>query len=177
MGKWWLRMMQLWAGGGTGQQLSGWCLCCCASCAACLRGVMASESQAAGGQSDCAVQAGVASQDKWWVWHRSCWGIRTLGSGRRWSHQICWANMAGLLWVWAVMPPTSSPLQRAGFAERCCQQHQQQPPPTYMEGKILSWIHGIKAWLSWVIESFWVWRIVKHMPEKGKIKTFFFFLM
>lgn len=37
------------AGGGTGQKLSGWCLCCRASHAPWLRGVMASEPRGAGG--------------------------------------------------------------------------------------------------------------------------------
>lgn len=71
-------------------------LCCCASHAPQLRGVMASESQGAAGQCDHAAPARATPQDKWWGWQGSCWGIRALGSGRRWSHQICWGKQS---WV------------------------------------------------------------------------------
>lgn len=139
---------RLEAGGGTDQQLSGWWLSCCASCARWLRGVMASESQGAGEQFNYGVQARDTPQDQRQVWHRCCWGIKTLGSGRRWSHQICRGKHS---WVTLLMScptaPTTSPARVQSSLRDAVSSTNSSPPSVYMEGK--SWLGFvvIKTWL------------------------------
>lgn len=115
-----------------------------------------SDSQGLGEQCDYGGQARVTSWDKQQVWHRCCWGIKTLGSGRRWSQQTDWGKHSWLsLGMSCPMVPTASSGRAQSLLGGAVSIPTSNPPPAYMQG-LCPLRHGCST-----VASFWVYVTLK----------------